>query len=88
MSVRLDGDAIRLEGRCRIEDAETLLGLLVEDGRRSIDLSLAGPLHSAVVQILMAAKPIISGRPDDPFLCAHVLPLLDTHASPSDTTFR
>jgi len=76
MSVRWDGELIRLEGRCRIEEAETLLALLLEDGGRRVDLSGCGAMHSAVVQILIAARPSLVGTPDDPFLCAHVLPLL------------
>lgn len=77
MSVRLEDGMIRLEGRCRIEEAETLLALLVEDDRRVVDLSRCGPMHSAVAQILLAVRPVLSGTPYDPFLCAHILPLLE-----------
>ena len=83
MSVRLADGIIVLEGRCRIEEAETLLRHLLENGDRPIDLSGCETMHSAVVQILIAAKPAISGRPIDPFLCAHILPLLETERSPS-----
>jgi len=83
MSVRIANQIIVLEGRCRIEEAEMLLGYLLEDGDRLVDLSGCETMHSAVVQILMAAKPVISGRPIDPFLCAHILPLLETERSPS-----
>ncbi|PXA84767.1 hypothetical protein DMC47_39060 [Nostoc sp. 3335mG] len=83
MTIRVDQGVIFLEGRCRIEEAETLLGHLLEDGDRPVDLSGCEALHSAVVQILMAAKPVISRRPIDSFLCAHILPLLETERSPS-----
>lgn len=83
MSVRLEQGVIRLEGRCRIEEAETLLGLLLEDAARPVDLTACGALHSAVVQILLAAGPVITGRPNDPFLCAHVLPLLERDRFPT-----
>ncbi len=83
MSVSFEDGVIRLEGRCRIEEAETLLALLLEGDQRPVDLSRCGQLHSALVQILLATKPFISGRPDDPFLCAHILPLLETDRPPS-----
>ena len=83
MSVRLDDGVIRLEGRCRIEEAETLLALLIEDGGRAVDLGSCGRLHSALVQILLAVRPVISGAPNDPFMCAHVMPLLGEGRSSS-----
>lgn len=86
MSVRVADGIIVLEGRCRIEEAETLLGHLLENGDRPVDLSGCETMHSAVVQILMAAKSAISGRPIDPFLCAYILPLLETERSPSGAT--
>jgi hypothetical protein len=82
MTVRIENGLIRLEGRCRIEEAETLLGLLLEDGERQVDLSKCDALHSAVVQILMAASPSISRPPVDPFLCTHIMPLLLSERSP------
>jgi len=83
MSVRIADGVIFLEGRCRIEEAETLLGYLLEDADRPVDLSACDALHSAVVQILMATRPAIAGKPADPFLCAYVLPLLETELSRS-----
>jgi hypothetical protein len=47
MSVRLDDDVIRLEGRCHVEDAEPLLLLLQADPGRRLDLSQAESIHSA-----------------------------------------
>jgi hypothetical protein len=76
MTVRLDGSTIRLEGRCRLEEAETLLGLLSEDRERAVDLADCAALHGAVAQILLAARPAIVGRPIDLFLCTYLLPLL------------
>lgn len=83
MSVRVADGIIFIEGRCRIEEAEPLLGYLLEDADRRVDLSACDALHSAVVQILMATKPRITGKPVDPFLCAYVVPLLETERSPS-----
>jgi hypothetical protein len=76
MSVRLDGTAIRLEGACRVEDAEPLLLLLQEEAGRVVDLSGAGALHAAVVQVLLALRPPLAGPPADPFTARWLAPLL------------
>jgi hypothetical protein len=76
MSVQLDGPVIRLEGDCRVEDAEPLLALLQEQAGRVVDLTAAGPLHAAVVQVLLALRPPLSGPAGDPFTARWLAPLL------------
>ena len=76
MSVRLDGMVIRLEGECRVEEAEPLLALLQEEAGREVDLADAGPLHTAVVQVLFALRPRIRAVPEDGFMTHWLLPLL------------
>lgn len=76
MSVEAAGDIIRLSGRCRVEDAEALLAALLEEGGRPVDLSACQTLHSAVVQVLLAAKPAMVGAPADPALARWLMPLL------------
>jgi hypothetical protein len=81
MSVRLDGMVIRLEGECRVEEAEPLLALLQEEAGREVDLGAAGPLHTAVVQVLFALRPRICAAPEDGFLAHWLLPLLAAKAA-------
>lgn len=76
MTVRIDGDTIHLEGHCRIEEAETLLVALQEDGDRRVELGQLGRLHFALAQILLAIRPKVQGVPTDPFLRNWLLPLL------------
>ncbi|UAK24281.1 hypothetical protein [Sphingomonas nostoxanthinifaciens] len=83
MSIRVEGDVIRLEGRCRLEEAEPLLGALLASARPEVDLTDCTAIHTAVVQILLACRPSVRGRPDHPFLVRYVLPLLTGAASPS-----
>ncbi|MBL0407031.1 hypothetical protein JKG68_24135 [Microvirga aerilata] len=78
MTVRLEGHAILLEGQCRVEDAEPLLGWLQADRSRIVDLSAAEHLHAAVLQILMALKPSIRGEGKDSFLRDWITPSLIT----------
>jgi len=76
MSVRLDGNVIVLEGPCRVEDAEPLLGWLQADRGRIVDLTGAEHLHAAVLQVLMALRPIIRGAAEDAFLRDWITPAL------------
>jgi anti-anti-sigma regulatory factor len=76
MSVRLDGNVIILEGPCRVEDAEPLLGWLQAARGRVVDLAGAEHLHAAVVQVLMALRPTIRGTTGDPFLRDWITPAL------------
>ena len=76
MSVRLDGNVILLEGPCRVEDAEPLLGLLQDGRERTVDLTDAEHLHAAVLQILMALRPAIQGAARDAFLQDWIVPAL------------
>ena len=80
MSVRAEGAVIRIEGEARVEDAETLLALLRAASGRSVDLANAGPLHAAVVQVLLALRPPLSAPPLDPFTARWLLPLLAPRA--------
>jgi hypothetical protein len=76
MSVRLDGNVIILEGPCRVEDAEPLLGWLQADRGRMVDLAGAEHLHAAVLQVLMALRPAIQGEAKDAFLRDWIAPAL------------
>jgi hypothetical protein len=76
MSVRLDDEIIRLEGRCHVEDAEPLLVLLQADGARVVDLSASETLHTAVVQVILAFRPRLAGESGDPFVRQWIVPVL------------
>jgi hypothetical protein len=76
MTVRICDDVIYLEGRCLVEDAEPLLLALQDHVGMAVNLENAGRLHLAVVQILMAAKPPITGAPKDPIIGRLLLPAL------------
>ncbi len=61
MTVRIEQDRIILDGRCRIEDAESLLSALQRAPRSTVSIDTAESLHTAVVQVLLAANPVIVG---------------------------
>lgn len=76
MSVRVEGEVIYLAGRCVAEDAETLLVALQEGQGRPVDLSRVQRMHLAVAQVLLAARPMVRGCPDNAFLAGHFVNLL------------
>jgi hypothetical protein len=72
MTVRIASDAIHLEGRCLVEDAETLLVAAQDHPHIPIDLGGAERLHMAVVQVLLAIGRPVRGAPADPFLAEYI----------------
>jgi len=77
MTVRSPTDGtIELAGRCGVEDAEALQGLLLEAPRSAVEWSDCQQLHSAVLQVLLIGKPRILGTPTNEFLRTHIAPLL------------
>ncbi len=85
MSVSLESNIIHLKGACRVEDAEPLLAMLQADEERSVDLTVAGHLHTAVVQILLAVRPKVRGVSSDPFIRSWIQPLLSqAQAGPAE----
>ena len=69
MSVRRrDDGTIVLDGPCSVEDAEPLLRLLHATPDAAVDWKQCGTLHTAVVQVLLAARPTLVGPCGDPWV--------------------
>jgi hypothetical protein len=75
MTVRLDGELIRLEGDCPVEDAEALAALL-QRGLRAVDIAQCGRMHGAVAQALLAFGAEPFGAPRAEFLREQLAPAL------------
>ncbi|KAA2236273.1 hypothetical protein [Salinarimonas soli] len=76
MTVRLDGQLVRLEGACPVEDAEVLLRLLLASPEAAVDWRACESLHGAVAQVLLASGAPLQGPPASPFLRQWVEPAL------------
>ena len=77
MTVRLSADGtIELDGICAIEDAETLLQHLLAAPRATVDWRSCEQAHTAVIQVLMASKPVLRGPPAGDFLRLRLEPLM------------
>jgi hypothetical protein len=76
MSVRLANGVIILEGDCPVDEAESLLELLLANPGASVDWSACGRLHTAVVQVLLVTRPPMEGEPGTPFLRQWIDPII------------
>ena len=64
MTVQITPDgSIALGGICGSEDAEALLQQLLAHPAATVDWRACEAAHTAVVQVLMAARPILVGPP-------------------------
>jgi hypothetical protein len=79
MTVRLtpEGELV-LDGICPSEDAESLLQNLATAPSTPVDLRTCESAHTAVIQVLMAAKPRLLGPPAGLLLRDWVYPILKT----------
>jgi hypothetical protein len=78
------GDRIILQGACAVEDAETLLNL-VQQGAEAIDWTGCTRLHTACLQVLLAAGLPLLGPPANPALARWVTPRLTAAAAPMES---
>ncbi|WP_369061966.1 hypothetical protein ABOZ73_07375 [Caulobacter sp. 73W] len=76
MRIVRDGTTLRLQGVCRVEDAEPVAAALQEGGIAEVDLSACEGLHGAVVQALLVFGAPLTGEALDPFTRAFVAPAL------------
>lgn len=77
MTVRLSAQgAIVLEGDCPSEDADALIRHLLVNPGCAVDWRACEAAHSAVIQVLMAARPRLVGPPAGEALRAWVEPNL------------
>jgi hypothetical protein len=77
MTVRTAGDGtIVLEGRCPVDDAEDLLRLLLLDPSSAVDWRTCDDAHTAVIQVLLAARPKVLGPPRAMLLSKWIEPII------------
>jgi hypothetical protein len=81
MTVRRDDDAILLEDVCAVDDAEILMQEL-QAGAALIDWSACTHLHTACLQVILAAHTPMRGSPSNPVLARWLAPLLHPSATP------
>ena len=65
---RHENGTITLDGECCGEDAEPLMQMLLETPAARLVWPRCGHLHTAVVQVILAAKPALAGPCGDPWV--------------------
>jgi hypothetical protein len=73
---RVDDQTVALEGVCGAEDAETLLQALLATPGATVDWTACENAHTAVVQVLLAARAEVRGPANSAFLRDSVEPVL------------
>jgi hypothetical protein len=82
LTIKVSSDGtIELEGRCPLEDAEVLQRELLAHAGATVDWRACGGAHTAVVQVLIVARPPLIGPPASDFLRTHVEPLVSAPSS-------
>ena len=75
MPIKTKGKTATLSGIIAVEDAQALHEFLLEKKDGKVDLTDATHVHTAVLQVLMTARPQVSRPFADKFLSGFVLPL-------------
>jgi hypothetical protein len=68
MTLRHEHGTIFLDGVCPVEDAEPLLQLLLSNPGAGLDWTGVGPMHTAILQIILAAGIAPAGTCGDAWL--------------------
>ncbi|MBP2315638.1 hypothetical protein [Azospirillum soli] len=76
MPIRFEDDMAVFEGACAVDEAMELAGWLEGRERVRVDLGRCTALHTALLQLLMAARAAVVVEPEDAFLKTWVAPRL------------
>jgi hypothetical protein len=68
---------VSFEDVCTVEDALPLFEFLKTAEASAIDLSACTYLHTALLQLLLTARPLVTALPADPGLARWIASLLD-----------
>lgn len=81
MAIEFHKKTAVLQDSIGVDAAEGLLAWLQKHPRGQVDLAACTHLHTANLQVLLAAQPAICGWPQDPQLCAWLQSCLHPRAS-------
>lgn len=68
MSIQFTDEQAALQGVVVVEEAEALSGRLKEQPQTAVNLTECESMHTAVLQVLLALRPPMTGQPADPWL--------------------
>ena len=73
---RTDSGSVIVDGNCSVEEAEPLLQLLQTAPAMRCDWTRCDKLHSSVLQVILAARPVLVGPCGDPWIQQWIAPHL------------
>ena len=77
MTIQLSAQgSIELSGDCPVEDADALLQHLGAHSDARVTWGTCDSMHAAVLQVLLVAKAVPAGTPNNAFLRNKIAPLL------------
>ena len=82
MPFRFEGRTARFDGACTVEEAIPLAEWLGTAEEPRLDLGGCTALHTALLQVLLAARTPVAVPPEDAFLKGWVMPVLDVPFDP------
>ena len=77
MPIRFEDRTARFEGACTVEEAIPLAEWLGTAEEPRLDLGGCTALHTALLQVLLAAGTPVAVPPEDAFLKGWVMPVLE-----------
>jgi hypothetical protein len=75
MPLVIEGNLVQFQEVCAVEDAMPLLDCLRTQDGVGVDLGGCTYLHTALLQLILLARPSIARAPTDPFLSRWLAPL-------------
>ena len=76
MPIRFEDQTARFEGSCTVDEAIPFAEWLEATEAPRVDLGPCTGLHTALLQVLMAAGATVAVEPEDVFLKVRVMPVL------------
>ena len=70
MTIRYLRKHAALEGHVAVDDAEGLAQWLLQQREPAVHLGKCDGVHGAVLQVLLALRPVVKALPSDPFLAS------------------
>ena len=76
MPIRFEDQTARFDSACSVDEAIPLAEWLAATEAPRVDLGRCTGLHTALLQVLMAARAPVAAEPEDAFLKSKVMPVL------------
>jgi len=70
VAIKYTDEMAIFEGKCTLHEAEPLHEWLKKTPQGKVDLAACQYMHTAILQVLLIAKPVMTASPEDAWLSA------------------